>query len=181
MTKGRTPVYSITDEDGNELKGHARKLARDKQRREEIKNELKKAKEQKVEESETESIIEYQNVEQPQIELKTEPEEEEVIELPITQTLDEVEVSEEEIQEYIKKQNQKNDPTPSNQTGAPNLMTNITNTLLSTLITTLAPMIVLIGIQKFKPSPQALPQQLPIPSNSSNIQPPRQCVPTMEL
>ena len=96
MTKGRTPVYSITDEDGNELKGHARKLARDKQRREEIKNELKKAKEQKVEESEAESIIEYQNVEQPQIELKTEPEEE-IIELPITQTLDEVEVSEEEI------------------------------------------------------------------------------------
>ena len=181
MTKGRKPVYSITDEDGNELKGHARKLELDKQRRERERSEreeLKMIKQEKTDE--TESIIEYQNVEQPQIELKQEPEEE-IIELPITQTLDEVEVSEEEIQEYIKKQNQKNEPTPSNQTGAPNLMTNITNTLLSTLITTLAPMIVLIGIQKFKPLPQASPQPLPIPSNSSNIPQPKHCVPTMEL
>ena len=120
MTKGRKPVYSITDEDGNELKGHARKLELDKQRREREKNEreeLKMIKKEKTDE--TESIIEYQNVEQPQIELKTEPEpEEEIIELPITQTLDEVEVSEEEIQEYIKKQNQKNDQSPSNQTGS---------------------------------------------------------------
>ena len=164
MTQGRKPQYSITDEDGNELKGHARKLARDKQRREEIKNELKKVKQKKVEESEAESVIEYQNVEQPEIELK-EPEEDEVIELPITQTLDDVEVSEEEIQEYIKNKNQKNEPTPSNQTGASNLMSNITNTLLSTLITTLAPMIVLIGIQKFKPLPQAIQQPLPTQSN----------------
>ena len=88
MTKGRKPVYSLTDEDGNELKGHARKLARDKQRREEIKNELKKAKEQKVDESEAESVIEYQNVEQPEIELKEPEPEEEVIELPITQPLE---------------------------------------------------------------------------------------------
>ena len=145
MTKGRTPVYSITDEDGNELKGHARKLARDKQRREREKNEreeLKMIKQEKTDE--TESIIEYQNVEQPQIELKTEPEpEEEIIELPITQTLDEVEVSEEEIQEYIKKQNQKNEPTPSNQTGATNIMTNIMNSVLSTAISTCFPMVLI--------------------------------------
>ena len=73
MTKGRKPEYSITDEDGNELKGHARKIALDKQRREREKNEreeLKMIKQKKVEESEAESIIEYQNVEQPQIELK---------------------------------------------------------------------------------------------------------------
>ena len=167
-----TKLYKIIGEDGEELHGMERKKELDKRLREKKKEEKKKKKKEvkKVEEEkeveeveenkveEEESIVEYPTVEQPHIDINSDQD-------------DEVVVSEEEIQKYIREKEQKNVQNPSIPIPTQQPVGSIFNTILtgviSTSITTLVPIGLLIGIQKFSQR-SATESNLPKSTNSLN-------------
>ena len=101
-----TKLYKIIGEDGEELHGIERKKELDKRLREKKKEEKKKKKKEIVEEDKTEeekeeeeSILEYPTIEQPHIDINSDHD-------------DEIVVSEEEIQNYIREKEQKKRSNP---------------------------------------------------------------------
>ncbi len=160
-----TKLYKIIGEDGEELHGIERKKELDKRLREKKKEEKKKKKKEIVEEDKTEeekeeeeSILEYPTIEQPHIDINSDHD-------------DEIVVSEEEIQNYIREKEQKNVQTPSIPIPTQQPVGSIFNTILtgviSTSITTLVPIGLLIGMQKFsqRSATESNPQK---PTNSLN-------------
>ena len=111
-------------------------------RRSRIKTEQKP--EQKIEQNDSPvSVIDYgPEIKQPPIHLQVpEPEEEEIS------------ITEEELNEFIRQKEGKNLITPSVQPqiqqAGNSIMGNVMNTLLTTVITTLTPVIILMGMKKY--------------------------------
>ena len=156
-----TKLYKIIGEDGKELHGNERKKELDKRLRQKKKEEKQKNKEEeKTEEEEeeeeintqneeTESILEYPSIKQPKIN--------------INNTSEDYQITEEEIQKYIREKEQKNaiNPPVSQQVQPQqnSLFNTILTGLITTSITTLVPIGLLIGIQKFSASSQTVSDQ----------------------
>ena len=148
-------LYNILDDNGNEIKGEERKKKLDAMRRERKKNEPKI--EQKTEQKTDSpvSIIDYgPNVEQPAII----PEQQEP----------EITITEEELENYIREKEQKNFiPPPVQQIPQQaGIMGNIINSILTTAVGTLTPIVIMMGLQKFTGTSQEQPLNQP-PTNSS--------------
>ena len=155
-------LYNILDDNGNEIKGEKRKKKLDAMRRERKKTEPKTEQktEQKIEQKTDSpvSIIDYgQDIEQPAII----PEQQEP----------EISITEEELENYIREKEQKNyiPPPVQPQIQQAGIMSNIMNTLITTAIGTITPVVIMMGLQKYAGTSQE--QQNQPPTNSSKPTP----------